>query len=85
MSLPNANEATRDPTAWIRFHSYEKGWRDAAAGRVENESHTKHADEMIRVPYTDGFARGREDRCIMHRKAAQRFGYSPYILRSEMK
>lgn len=78
-----SHDPQRDPTAWIRFHNYEKGWRHGSAGRVEDFLSSKNGIDDVRISYNDGFLDGREARLDMHAQAAKRYGYQPnaHILR----
>jgi len=76
----NDAETSRDPTAWIRFHNYERGWRDGATGRmIARYESTTPVD--VREPYAEGYAAGRKERLAMHKEAAKKYGYTPRFFR----
>jgi hypothetical protein len=61
-----------------RFHTFMRGWKDGACGRVMNPIVNSG---VLLDEYQNGYARGRVDVRVVHIEQMARTGYDPNLLR----
>lgn len=65
-----------------QFMAYMKGFYCGAGIKFIDDRLAKHADELIKSAYLDGWADGRVAAKEAASRAEKRYGYSPSILRA---
>ncbi len=64
-----------------QWAAYTKGWSAGAGMRAMDPAVKGHPDAKIEIAYELGYAHGRDARSLAHQDAAERYGYTPSILR----
>lgn len=66
-----------------QFHGFMKGWRDGCAGRARNSAVLLASADTVRDEYNNGYTIGKTTALDVSRKASERVGYVPTILRAK--
>jgi hypothetical protein len=65
------------------FWSYRRGWTDGTAGHPKRPEYVHHASRRdIAEAYEQGYAAGQAARTQALYTAAERYGYTPTLLRA---
>lgn len=71
-----------DPKCADRYHAYRQGWRDGAAGRMEDAKFTEHKTRPdIVEAYNHGYAHADIAASAALRYAKRKYKFTPSILR----
>jgi len=71
-----------DPKAADRYHAYRSGWRDGAAGRMDDARFTEHPSRPdIIAAYNTGYTDGDGAASKAIRRAQRTYKFTPSVLR----